>query len=549
MTARLALALLACLAGAVGSLLSARTAAAAPYEVWSCRDADGAPLSTQAWVPGGNAGASDDTCAAGGALSVTLGPSDLAAGARTGYRFDVPRGVTIESYTALLAATASNLSILASYVAGLGQGDGISVPTVFDGCYTNLVGTCVAGDLGDPDAPANEVGLPVFNGGLGFLAYCASPIGAPCIPGADPPATARLFRSTVVLDDPSAPSVGMPGGTIAAGGTVSGTRTVSAAVADEGSGILRTELLVDGTAVDARDGVGTCAAPFTVADPCPTNALATFALDTAALAPGQHTVAVRARDAAQNVAAGPALTFTVAHPPPPSPTVVTVPALPAPPAPPITVEVPSAEPEPPAEPLRVRLRLPDRIELPSRRDVSGTVIGPDGTPRAGVEVRFRRRAFGTSRWSATGSPVASGADGRFTLPLPRESAQLRVVARSETIRARAAVVDVVRELDARIGASDEQLRNGQELTLGGRFRHAGGALEGREVLVQGVVRGRWRTIDSVEADDDGRVRWDYRFTNTRQSARYRLRLVLPKAKRLPWGRTVSPAVTVTVRAD
>src|SRR5262249_21867773 len=50
-------------------------AAAAPgvahagtYDVWSCRDANGAALSTAAWVPEGRVA---DTCASGGSLQVT----------------------------------------------------------------------------------------------------------------------------------------------------------------------------------------------------------------------------------------------------------------------------------------------------------------------------------------------------------------------------------------------------------------------------------------------------------------------------------------------
>jgi hypothetical protein len=68
------------------------------------------------------------------------------------------------------------------------------------------------------------------------------------------------------------------------------------------------------------------------------------------------------------------------------------------------------------------------------------------------------------------------------------------------------------------------------------------------VLVQAKVRGDWRTVDSVEAGEDGRLTWRYAFTNTTRDAVYRFRLVLPRTKGLPWKRLASDAVEVRVDA-
>jgi hypothetical protein len=497
-------------------------ATAAPYTVWSCRDADGNALSARAWVPAGNTGTRADTCLNGGSLSVALSTADIDAGAISGFRFRVPRGVTPSSYTGLLAAETSNLFTTGSYVAGLGQGDELSVPTIFDGCNTGVVGPCAQGSFSDPFDPANDVGQPIVGGGLALLVACVGSTGEDCDPDADPPARASLFRSAVTLDDPSTPEVGSPGGTIAVGRIVSGTRSVTAPVTDEGSGVLRTELLVDGAVVDRRDGVGTCTEPFTVADPCPRGQLVTFVLDTTRLRTGIHTVAVRAYDAARNAAVGAPLRIAVDNTPP------------RPPAP------------PPPAPLTVRLQTPERVRLPARR-VTGTALAPNGAPRPGVAVRFERRAFGDRSWSATGRPATTSADGSFALPVPRESTQIRVLADSATVSAEPAVVDFVRALKVSIAASDRRLRNRQRLTLRGRVRYDGNAFDERTALIQAVVRGRWRTVDSVKVSRRGRIRWRYRFTNTRQSARYRFRFVLPKAKRLPWKKTVSKRVAIVVR--
>jgi hypothetical protein len=512
---------LVALVGAV----QAAPAAAAPYTVWSCRDAQGAPLSTAAWIPAGNAGTRADSCGAGGALSVALGAADVAPGAISGYRFDRPAGVTITRYTAWLAAeTAADPPSQARYVAGLGQGDELSVPTVLDGCSNNAP-TCSSGTFAEPLDPANEHSLSVLLGGLAFMAACASATDA-CVPAGDPPARAALFRSAVELDDPSAPVVDRLAGTAATAAPISGTRTIVAGVRDEGSGVRRTELLLDGAVVERQDGGGRCAAPYAVADPCPRNERATFVLDLTRLREGRHSVAVRAYDAAMNSVAGAPIAITVDHP------------APAPP--------PDATPAPAA----LRLRVPDRVRLPTSRPVIGTVTAADGTPRANVRVSFEQRPFGGTEdeWRAMRATAISDAAGRFQMPRPAASAQIRALVSSPAFAATPAITGFVGRLNARISAADRTLRNGQRLTLRGRLRNAGGAAAGRTVLIQSRVRGRWRTVDSVESAAGGRIMWRYRFTSTDRTARYRFRFVVPRTRGLPWKRLTTRQVGVLVRA-
>lgn len=531
---------------AVGAvvLAAAAPAPASTYQVESCRDADDNPLSTAAWIPAGDPARRWDTCAVGGALTVIAKPSDTTpAVAISGYRFDVPRGVTLVEYEAWLAAEAHNGTGDASYMAGLGQGDELAVPTTLNGCYTNAP-DCAEGDFGEPLSPLNETGVwPVVFGGLGLMTACASQFGDPCVAGANPPARTKLFRSVVTLDDPSHPAIGSLGGTLLAGGPVSGVRTLTATVTDEGSGVARVDLLVDGLTVQVRDVGGTCVQPYVVADPCADVVPATFAIDTSHLAEGAHTVALRAQDAAGNATESAPVDVTVVHPPPAPPSVVVVPG-PAPPAPPpvVIVEEPSIEEDPP-DPPAVELRAPDLVEVPTRRPVIGRVVASDGTPRAGVALRFERRPFGSRRWRPWRDGTASGPDGSFRVPAPHQSWEVRVV--PDGVRAEPISISFVRPLDATIAASDERLRNGDELTLGGRVRHAGGT-DDLTVLVQSFVRGRWRTVDSVESGEHGRIRWSYRFTNTSRTARYRFRFVVRSGPGLPWERTVSDVVSVVV---
>jgi hypothetical protein len=507
-------------------------AAAAPYTVWSCRDATGAPLPTRAWIPAGNAGSRSDTCLAGGSLSASLGTGDTAPGAVSGFRLDIPPGVTISGYTAWLAAeTAVTPASPSLYLAGLAQGDELAVPTMIDGCF-EAEAMCSFGTFGEPLHPSNEASNPVLLGGLALMAVCSSTTDA-CepLPGADPPARTALFRIAMEFDDPAAPAVGPLGGTIAAGVPVSGVRTVVADVSDDGSGVSRTELLVDGSVVDRNDGLGPCTQPFTVADPCPHSNRATLVLDTAALPEGPHTVAVRAYDAAMNVAESAPLGFDVDHPAPPPPVVVTPPPAPTPPA-------------------DVRLSVPERVRLPTSESVTGAVVGADGAPRPDVPVRFQKRPFGGGEddWRSMRATAVTDARGRFRVPVPSASAQVRATVPSTAFSATPAIVGFVRPLRAGISASDRRLRNGQRLTLRGRLRNAGGAGDERTVLIQSRIRGTWRSVDSVETGRRGRIVWRYRFTNTRQSARYRFRFVVPREKRLPWKKLVTKQVSVVVRA-
>ena len=94
-----------CAALAAGAL--AAPAAAAPYTVWSCRDAAGAPLPTRAWLPAGTPARVRTRARPAAGSTSRSAPATPRSGTVSGYRFDVPPGVTITGYTAWLAAATS----------------------------------------------------------------------------------------------------------------------------------------------------------------------------------------------------------------------------------------------------------------------------------------------------------------------------------------------------------------------------------------------------------------------------------------------------------
>jgi hypothetical protein len=319
---------------------------------------------------------------------------------------------------------------------------------------------------------------------------------------------------------------------------VSGLRTVVVDAGDGGSGVRRVELLVDGAVVDAQEQAGDCTPPYSVADPCPGTLRSAFALDTTTLTPGPHVFALRATDAAGTSTASTEHAFTVVHPTglPGSP-----PAAPAP-----AVSTP-APPESPA-PAALRVTAPRHVGLPTRATVTGTVTTTAGMPRGAIRLRFDQRPLdgGDDDWRPLEATAITDGAGRFRVPAPAASAEVRALVGPE-FAASPAIVEFVRPLTTTIVASRERLRNGQRLTLRGRLQHAGGAGDGRTVLVQSRVGATWRSVDSIETGPNGRISWRYRFTSTRQTARYRFRFVVPRTKGLPWKRSVSRQVSVVVR--
>lgn len=524
-------------------------ASAGQYHVWSCRDASGAPLSTDAWIPFGNVAnplAHSDTCASGGSLGIQMiDPSDYFGGSMTGYAFTPPRGTTIAGYDIQMAGKTSSPVSGTKFEVGLMIG---GAPTVApgNGCVDDL-DPCVFGAYAGPwDAAVNRFADPAVNtSALAFSAACTAP--SACVVGSDNlpyPAFGTLFRSDVVVDDPIAPTVSAIGGTIADPGPVTGQRTVMADAADVGGGVQRVELRVDGTLIDQLVGAGHCAVPYTAAAPCPDATTSRFTLDTTTLTNAGHTVVVRAVDAAGNPMSSAPLAIDVANVPPP-PTVVVVPGptvtvpVPAPPAP--SANVPS-EQQVPSTPVRVTLRTSaNRVTLARAGALRGTAS------RGGVELTFDRRPFGgdADDWKPVGTTRTAG-DGTFRFPVVRQSGQIRVQVEDASIRGRPLVVGVVAPLRATLRSSASRLHNGDTVRLRARIRGDGNALTGRDALVQAIVRGAWRTIDTAEVDG-GTVTWRYHFAHTKKTADYRFRLRLPNARGLPWKAVTTNAVSVLVK--
>jgi len=508
----------------LGPALAAPSADAAGYTVWSCRAADGSPVGTSAWQGSGSTGTRTDDCASGGALRATLAPSDTTDGEVSGWQFTPPSGTTIERYRLWRAAVVPSTST--GFSAGVAEAAGLGVQGFSDGCFlSDGIANCGDGSLTDPDDLGNDTGdhLGSFPG-LTVAARCA----ANCAATAAPAASVAIYRSAVDLTDNAAPVVGPAVGTLFDPGALPGRHSLLVTVADQGGGVARTDLLIDGAVAQSTTTGGTCVEPYAVAVPCAARSDRGFVVDTSGFAIGAHSAVVRVVDAAGNVTDGPATPFVVTAPP-----VVTPPPPPAPPV------VPT---------LRgIELDLPDEVSTPRKDWDLGSALWSDGSPAVGAPLDVYAAPVGGSaselEWLKR---IVVGADGKFTVPKSSFSRALRIQPADASHLGAPVDVDVVAPLKVRMRKPARAVRNGTTTTLRGSIAGAGDAVEGMTVLVQAVVDGRWSTVDTVQASESGSVAWDYRFRRTLRAAQYRFRLVVPSVRNLPWERTASPRQVVRV---
>jgi hypothetical protein len=146
--------------------------------------------------------------------------------------------------------------------------------------------------------------------------------------------------------------------------------------------------------------------------------------------------------------------------------------------------------------------------------------------------------------------MRTDAAGAFSAPVGSSSRRLVVEVTDPAYQpAESAEIRVLGTLAVDLSSRDRSLRNGSRVTLEAAITGAGGsAADGRILLVQALVGGRWTTVDSIEANGAGHARWRYRFHGTTRPARYHFRVRIPRgAADWPWPTTTSDEVVVTVR--
>lgn len=545
--ARLAAALVVAVAVLLAAVASA--AAAGTYEVWSCRGPNGKPVATDAWTLSKIDEAAltiEDTCASGGALRLAVSPkgrsssSDLPAALAT---LNVPAGVRVRAYElrrSLRVAT-SLLNLGHAYMAGIREGvRGTFVnracPSVV-ASEASLLGlpllgsACAAsGNPNEPNDASNVDARPnVDLDGLQLFAQCSrrACTGLSLLGGAAG-AEVKLFGARITLQDAKAPRVVRVGGAAAAGEQVRGRTTLVVEATDAGSGIAKATLAIDGRAVQtlAPAGAdGACKAPYTRAQPCPTEVTRAFAIDADQLAPGAHTLTGKVIDVAGNATSFGPVRLVV--------------------APDLRNGRPVVR--------RPRLRLAAR-RVQHRRGqpawIAGTLRTPAGAPVVGARLTVTVQQLGRRDAPERAlRPVTTGRDGRFRARIAGTGARRVRVAFAPTIGGEPTVtaVAVVRERMAlSIARSPARVGRGGEVVLSGRLTGAGPAAADAVVELQAIVNGRWRAVETVRTTRAGRYRWSYRFRYVTRDTIFSFRAVVRRTPGWPWPTVASRAVTVRV---
>ncbi len=309
------------LAGGLLGALGAGTASAARYHVYSCHRPNGLVAPIDGW-----AGTASDPSAE--VLDECGTATDALVAALDG-SFAHP---TNTSHAVWSFATAPNLALVGATlyrheaVPG-GVGPNATYATVLatldltagaagqiDGCAANLAcaGLGIAASGFDP---GNRVTVGPAGPGPSLLlmeAFCIGADGQACPPSPGYAAEADLYAADLTLEDDVGPAPSNVGGSLVAGGTLTGSADLRFAATDDGSGVYSAGLSVDGKPVIDRvidDNGGQCESlglrsdgerDFVYQRPCLSATHADLALDTSALADGTHTVSVSVDDAAGN---------------------------------------------------------------------------------------------------------------------------------------------------------------------------------------------------------------------------------------------------------
>ncbi|MGE4426607.1 MAG: hypothetical protein AB7G37_09170 [Solirubrobacteraceae bacterium] len=546
---------------------------AGSYDVWSCRDPLGAPgFSTGAWFVDlqTHYGPTDgfeaaDTCAADGALSIAMRSGRDHQTSSGLLRFMAPAGTVITDY--VLQRNHTMTDTVSGYQAGVEE---VAAVPGFNTrmCWSEDAGWCptfstlpmdpanVARKVrGDADA----VGFVRYADpawadlgslqGLRLFARCQPPnASTPCLSSPTAPATTRLFRSMVTLEDPTPPVVTSVSGPLVDGTSVTGVQTLLVGASDPQSGIASVTLSVDGggaTIVDSGASNPDCRVPYSRPQPCPSSTERVFSVDTAGLVPGAHSVAGTVTDAAGNATAWGPVVFAVAEPPAPAP-------IPAPQPPPTPAPAPPTPTNGSPAVVQPKVTLDSSKPKRGKRPrISGRVTTAAGTPVRKAEIVLYRQTLGVSGTTAERhlKTVRTGSDGRFALAKGPEGAN-RIIATFVPWKGAAPTVRVTRRAHTGIAVSRKarptRLRNGGRLTLSGRLSGAGDSARGAVVRIDAIVRGRYRAVGTVRADKRGRWRWRYRFNGVTRPTRFSFRATVASSPAWPWGTHRSKRVRVRV---
>jgi hypothetical protein len=514
----------ACLAGLAG-LGSAAAANAGDYHVYSCRTPSGESAPTDGWG-GSTTGAYDnytiESCGTGGALTAALGDLtthlsnlDIAT-----WTLSVPAGETLVGATLWRAGDADGGAITnGSYEFWLAAPDNES-QDVFDSCvyqYGCLLGT---GEPTQPLSGANRLAIPAANLGphLYVNAGCGGLSTGKCESAKGDAngyaAVVYLYAADLVLEQAAGPTASDVGGELASAGTVSGMSDVTFDATDPGAGVWETTFSVDGKVVQSTvpdEAGGRCRNVGQTSDglpaflylrPCPHTESVDVGFDTAAVGNGPHHLVVSVVDPAGNSAPVIDREIDVDNPTPASP------------------------PRPNGTNASTRATLTARWASTTkagltrawgeRETITGNLTAPGGVPIEGAEIGLTATPAYTGAKPLRMASPRTGADGRFTVSLPRGESSRTLRLTYSAYLGQAPVATRTLRLGVRAGVSlsiaPRVASVGRSIFFKGVLRGAPLPAGGKQLVLEArSPGGGWIEFDVIRTAAHGRYRASYRF--------------------------------------
>ena len=574
----------ACLAAALSPTLL--TAAFAPeaegatYAVWACANGSGLPLSAGSWVRSADATLTDlqTTCgepaAAVGALLARARAASADPPGGGGWVVAAPQGTRITALDVWWSWQSVTGGAIRVYAMGNTFLDPTGATDPFDGkgrcCSDSAFVNMKAGAFGgltvsNPSIAfgrANHQSFPrlrALDGRgvpiLGLAAMCVTG----CTSG-NPVAQFQAYRVRTTLEDASPPT-GTANG-LRDGLRIGSATSVDATASDAGGGIRELTVRIDGTPVHRISGGDGCSdvdqsnadpLEYNLMKPCPSTLTGPLTLSAAQLPDNEpHVATVVATDAAgQNTILSSGRV-----------------ALEAPRGfydpkngfynPDLSVigdrktNGSRAEPGARLTLAFVRGRRTVRgqtVRYSTRPRIRGRLRTASKKPIAGARVWLASRMSG-SQWQLARKPLITSRAGVASARLPSRtpSRHVRLVyfpyadrndearSPSRTLRVRATTT---------IQSDQGGYRNGDTLTFTGQVLKQR-LIDNKSVYLQAMVRGKWRTFATTQADSTGRWRMTHRFEATRRPTRYTFRAVIPAQTGYDWATGYSRSVRVLV---
>jgi len=568
------------LAAATTTVAPPLKAQAASYTVWACANGSGAPLGVGSWVRNANAALSDvqPTCgepsAPVGALLARARAATANPPAGGGWVTVAAKGTRITGLEVWWSWQTAPGGAVRVYALGNPFLDLSGAVDPFDGkgrcCSDSAFVNLKPGAFGAPTttnpgvafAQLNHQSFPRLRGldkrGVPIVGLTVACVSG-CASGG-PVAQYQAYRVKTVVED-ATPPLGKADGLVDGLRVGPGT-TIDATASDTGGGVREVSLRVDGNVVQRVSGEAGCADvdafnadrfEYNVMKPCPSTLSGQLTLSAAQMPDnGPHQVTVVATDAA-----GQDTVLRSARV-----------ALAAPGGfydpkngfynPDLNVaDAPTANGSRADAGAKLTLGF-----VRGRRTVRNRTIGYSAVPRIRGRVRTRGRKpvgharvwlasrTGGSQWRISSKPLVTSRKGVVSARLPARtpSRDVRLVYFPFTDRhdiRRSSSRDLRVRATTTIQSDQGGYRNGDMLTFTGQVLRKR-LIDNKSVYLQAIVRGKWRTFQTTQADAAGRWRMTHRFEATRRPTRYTFRAVVPSQTGYAWATGHSRRVRVLV---